>query len=98
MTFFQIIHIIAAAWLAVCNLIAFFLCGFDKRRAKQPGKRRVPEKTLFLWAAVGGSAGLWLGMRTFRHKTRHWYFVWGVPAILLLQVGLVGLLHWYLLR
>lgn len=98
MNSFQIVHGIAAVWLAVCNLTAFFLCGSDKRRAKQPGKRRVPEKTLFLWAAVGGSAGLWIGMRFFHHKTRHWYFVWGVPAILLLQAAAVGLLHGCLLR
>ncbi len=98
MHIFQIVHGIAALWLAACNLYAFFLCGFDKRRAKQPGKRRVPEKTLFLWAAVGGSAGLWLGMQVFRHKTRHWYFVWGVPAILLLQAAGAVWLHWYLLR
>lgn len=37
------------------------------------------------WA---GSIGALLGMRVFRHKTKHWYFVWGVPAILLAQLAL----------
>ena len=84
-------------WLAGClvlvNLIAFCLMWSDKRRAKRPGKRRVPEKVLFLSALLGGSAGALLGMYTFRHKTRHWYFVWGMPLILLAQLAL-GFLIW----
>ena len=79
--------IAAAAYLVVVNLIAFALYGADKRRAKKD-RRRVPEKTLFLLALIGGSVGAWAGMYTFRHKTRHWYFVWGIPAILLAQVVL----------
>ena len=79
--------IAAAAYLVVVNLIAFAVYGADKRRAKKD-KRRVPEKTLFLLALIGGSVGAWAGMYTFRHKTRHWYFVWGIPAILLAQAAL----------
>lgn len=52
------------------------------------GAWRVPEKTLFLLPLLGGSVGALLGMRVFRHKTKHWYFVWGVPAILLAQLAL----------
>ncbi|MBQ4581981.1 MAG: DUF1294 domain-containing protein [Oscillospiraceae bacterium] len=74
-------------YLAAVNLLAFTVYGVDKRRAKKD-KRRVPEKTLFLLAIIGGSVGAWAGMYTFRHKTRHWYFVWGIPAILLVQVAL----------
>ena len=74
-------------YLAAVNLLAFTVYGADKRRAKKD-KRRVPEKTLFLLAAIGGSVGAWAGMYTFRHKTRHWYFVWGIPAILLVQIAL----------
>lgn len=74
-------------YLASVNLLAFTVYGVDKRRAKKD-KRRVPEKTLFLLAIIGGSVGAWAGMYTFRHKTRHWYFVWGIPAILLAQVAL----------
>ena len=59
------------AYLAAVNAITFAVYGADKRRAKK-GKRRVPEKTLFLLAAVGGSVGALAGMRAFRHKTRHW--------------------------
>ena len=74
-------------YLALVNLIAFAVYGADKRRAKKE-RRRVPEKTLFLLALIGGSVGAWAGMYTFRHKTRHWYFVWGIPAILAVQIAL----------
>ena len=74
-------------YLAAVNVIAFAVYGADKRRAKKD-KRRVPEKTLFLLALIGGSVGAWVGMYTFRHKTRHWYFVWGIPAILAVQIAL----------
>ena len=74
-------------YLVAVNLIAFTVYGADKRRAKKD-KRRVPEKTLFLLALIGGSVGAWAGMYTFRHKTRHWYFVWGIPTILVAQVAL----------
>ena len=74
-------------WLAVINLLTFIVYGADKRRARK-GKWRVPEKTLFLLPLLGGSIGALLGMRVFHHKTKHWYFVWGVPAILAAQAAL----------
>ena len=75
-------------YLAGVTLWALFLMGFDKARAKQGG-RRVAEKSLFAAALLGGAAGGILGMYAFRHKTKHWYFKWGLPAILALQLGLV---------
>ena len=74
-------------WLAVINLLTFIVYGADKRRARK-GEWRVPEKTLFLLPLLGGSIGALLGMRVFHHKTKHWYFVWGIPAILLAQIAL----------
>ena len=74
-------------WLAVINLLTFIVYGADKRLARK-GKWRVPEKTLFLLPLLGGSIGALLGMRVFHHKTKHWYFVWGIPAILLAQIAL----------
>ena len=74
-------------WLAVINLLTFIVYGADKRRARK-GKWRVPEKTLFLLPLLGGSIGALLGMRVCHHKTKHWYFVWGIPAILLAQIAL----------
>lgn len=74
-------------YLILMNLIAFALYGIDKRRAKQ-GAWRISEYTLLLVALLGGSLGALLGMRYFRHKTRHRKFRYGVPLILLLQLGL----------
>ncbi len=74
-------------YLLAVNLVTFCVYGADKRRARR-GAWRVPEKTLFLLPLLGGSVGALLGMRAFHHKTRHWYFVWGIPAILLAQAAL----------
>lgn len=79
-------------YLAAASLIAFLLMGIDKGRARR-GDWRVPEKTLFLAALLGGALGAVLGMRAFHHKTRHWYFRFGMPAILMAQVAL-GLWIW----
>ena len=81
-------RIIIICYLLFINLTAFALMGTDKRRARMH-RWRIPEKTLFLAAFLGGSPGAIAGMYTFRHKTRHWYFVVGMPLILLLQAGLV---------
>ena len=74
-------------WLAAINLVTFAVYGIDKAKAKR-GAWRVPEKTLFLLPLLGGSLGALLGMRVFHHKTKHWYFVWGIPLILLAQIAL----------
>ena len=76
-----------ALWLIFWNLAAFALYGADKRRARQ-GRRRIRERTLFLAALLGGSVGALAGMYQFRHKTRHWQFRLGLPAILLCQLAL----------
>ena len=67
------------------NLIAFVLMGLDKRRARRD-KWRISEKTLFLPAVLGGSLGAIAGMRLFHHKTKHWYFRYGLPALLAVQI------------
>lgn len=74
-------------WLAAANLAGFALMGFDKLCAWRD-HRRVPERVLFLVALAGGSLGSWVGMYWFRHKTRHWYFVAGMPLILVCQLAL----------
>ena len=67
--------------------MTFTVYGIDKSKARR-GAWRIPEKRLFLLPLLGGSVGALLGMKVFRHKTKHWYFVWGVPAILLAQAAL----------
>ena len=78
-----------SAYLLVVNVLLFALMGIDKWKAKN-GRWRIPEKTLFLAAILGGSVGGILGMRVFRHKTRHNSFKYGFPAILIAQLALVG--------
>ena len=74
-------------YLAAVNVVTFTVYGIDKRKARR-GAWRIPEKTLFLLPLLGGSVGALLGMKVFRHKTKHWYFVWGVPIILLAHTAL----------
>ena len=77
---------IVIGYLLVANMVGFAIMGIDKSRAKRHAWR-IPEKILFLASLLGGSIGTWAGMYAFRHKTKHWYFVVGMPAILLLQVA-----------
>lgn len=86
-----------AAYLAVVNIWAFALMYIDKRRAKRKGARRIRERTLFLSAILGGGLGAFLGMWIFRHKTKHWYFVVGIPVIALLEAA-AGIWIYFLLH
>ncbi|MCI8357172.1 MAG: DUF1294 domain-containing protein [Lachnospiraceae bacterium] len=78
-------------YLAIINLTGFLMMGIDKRKARKRAWR-IPEATLFVIALVGGSLGTTAGMHFFRHKTRHWYFLYGMPAILFLQIAIVVIL------
>ena len=72
----------------IISLITFILYGVDKRRAVKD-KWRIPERVLLSFSLLGGGIGGALGMRVFRHKTKHWYFV-AVNAIgLLWQIAAV---------
>lgn len=75
-------------YIIFINITGFYAMWLDKRKAEK-NKWRIPEKTLFTLALTGGSIGVFLGMRTCRHKTKHWYFVWGIPAIIVCQVLLL---------
>ncbi len=75
-------------WVLAWTLIAFVLMGADKWKARHDNWR-VPEKTLFLSAILGGSVGALAGMYLFRHKTKHLSFTIGMPVILALQIALV---------
>lgn len=74
-----------AIYLLIVNAIGFLLMLIDKRKAIRH-RWRIPEKTLFLTAAIGGSMGSIMGMYTFRHKTKHLQFTLGMPAILIVQL------------
>ena len=75
-------------YLIIINAIGFFLMLVDKQKAIR-GQWRIPEKTLFTVALLGGSIGSIAGMYTFRHKTKHKTFTLGMPAILTVQIIIV---------
>lgn len=75
---------IVIGYLAVMNLMGLAVMAIDKEKAIRHAWR-IPEKVLFGVSLLGGSIGTWLGMYLFRHKTKHWYFVIGMPLILIVQ-------------
>lgn len=98
MQFFKIIQdflikyiLILDIYLALINFIAFIMYGVDKKKAIKH-KWRIPERDLIIVAVLGGSFGALLGMKAFRHKTKHAKFVIGVPAILIVQLILLVLI------
>ena len=78
------------AYFAAANLLAFALCGWDKWAAKRDA-RRVPERRLLFFCALGGSPAFLLGMALFRHKIRKPKFFVGVPLILAAQLVFLAL-------
>lgn len=85
-------HNIFLYLLLLVNLITFALFGIDKYKARK-GMWRIPEATLLLWAACFASPGAWIGMKVWHHKTMHKKFLYGVPALFLLQAALLIFLH-----
>lgn len=87
---------ILSFYLIAVNVAGFLLFAADKQKARRHAYR-IPEKTLFLAAALGGAAGCFLSMHLFRHKTRHLSFLIGIPAILfawcILLVSLYRIIH-----
>lgn len=81
-------------YLLAVNLLLFAVMGIDKYKATHQ-LWRIPERTLFVLAAIGGSLGGILGMRLFHHKTLHPQFRYGFPAILILQLILAGFLVYH---
>lgn len=80
-------------YFTAINLVGLFVMGWDKHKAKKH-LFRIPEATLFIIAVIGGSIGCIIGMYAFRHKTRHWYFVYGLPFILFVQIAIIlGILY-----
>ncbi len=71
-------------WIITANIVAFLLFGIDKRRAIQ-GQWRIPERVLLGVAVLGGGPGALLGMKLFRHKTKHLKFRIGIPLCILLN-------------
>ena len=86
----QIIFLIVFLYLLIMNIVGLAVMGIDKSKAKR-NAWRIPERDLFLVSILGGSLGTWAGMYLFRHKTKHWYFVIGMPLIFFIHIAIVSL-------
>jgi len=78
-------------YLVVINVVTFFVYGIDKWKAKK-SLWRIREDSLLTLAVLGGSIGAWLGMQVWHHKTLHKKFRYGVPAIIIIQLAIIGYL------
>lgn len=81
----------AAVWIGAASLAELLLMRHDKLLAARRG-RRVPERTLLGLAALGGAAGGWLGMKLWRHKTRHGRFRFGLPLFTVMHAAILVVL------
>lgn len=80
-------------YIIFINIIAFFIVFIDKQKAKN-GKYRISEKALFILALIGGSIGTYSSMLIFRHKTKKWYFMTGIPFIIIIKI----IIAYYLIK
>jgi uncharacterized membrane protein YsdA (DUF1294 family) len=83
--------------LILINLIGFFIMGEDKRRARIH-QYRIPERTLWLFAFIGGAIGTTLGMKIFRHKTKHTSFKIGFPLLAIIEIILFFLFYKHIIN
>lgn len=72
-------------YIVFINIAAFTIVFIDKQKAKK-NRYRISEKALFILALIGGSIGAYLSMLIFRHKTKKWYFMTGIPLIMIIQI------------
>ncbi len=88
MVIYMDVPIFLLGYVGMVNLIGFFSMGIDKYKAKNH-QWRIPESTLFTIAFIGGAFGTLMGMYTFRHKTKHSTFIFGLPTIILLHLAFI---------
>ena len=91
------IFLLICIYLLIVNVLAFVLMLIDKKKAKKH-RRRIPEAVLIGIGAIGGSIGAMAGMELFRHKTKHLLFRLGLPAIFIVQVGLVAAFYMLIMK
>ena len=84
------------AYIAIISICSIVVCAYDKIIShKNNVKLRIPEKSLFVWSALGGSLAMFVTMQLIRHKTKHISFMVGIPVIICLQAILVFALVYF---
>ncbi len=87
---------ILIGYLAVISILSVLVCIYDKIASKTGKvKLRIPEKSLFIWSALGGGVAMFLTMQLIRHKTKHLQFMIGIPVIIILQAAAIWVLLHY---
>ena len=82
-------------YLAVISLISIIVCFYDKKISKKNKvELRIPEKTLLILSALGGSVAMLITMLLIRHKTKHFKFMVGIPVIIIAQVAIIAGAHY----
>ena len=81
-------EMIIYTFIAILNVITFLIYAIDKWQAKK-NRWRIPESILLLLAVLGGSIGALMGMKIWHHKTMHKKFKYGIPLIMILQIGML---------
>jgi len=84
---------IIITFFLIVNLLAFLIMLFDKIKSQKNNSRRISEGVLFFMATAFGSLGVYAGMFTFRHKTRKWYFIIGIPLLLIQSIACLYLVY-----
>ena len=79
----------------IVNALAFSVMLLDKFKSRRNHTRRISEGMLFFMATAFGSLGVYAGMFAFRHKTRKWYFVLGIPMLMLQNCAFLYLLYMF---
>lgn len=79
------LYSLLTTYLVIINVLGFLMFGYDKLKAKRSGWR-IPESRFLFIGLLGGAAGIYLGMKLFRHKTRHNLFVFGIPVLMVLNI------------
>ena len=96
MIIFSIMITVLIIYLIVISLISIVVTCYDKAIAGK-GIRRIPEATLLLLSALGGSVAMYITMQIIRHKTQHKKFMIGIPLIIVIQVVLVLFIYFKLI-
>ena len=91
----QLLYVLS--FFLVINLIAFVVMWVDKVKASLDGAERISEGMMFFLATAFGSLGVYAGMFVFRHKTRKWYFLIGIPMLLVENLAVVYLVYQFIL-
>lgn len=91
--FMQQQFLFLVAFFLMINLIAFLIMLLDKNKSKKNGSERISEGMLFFLATIFGSLGVFAGMFAFRHKTQKWYFLIGIPMLILQNAAFLYLIY-----